>query len=403
MGHGLVGPPGAGQQVGPRRRQQRVGREARRERVEQRQAGVGPVAHPHRDRPVQLDDRRRVTHEELVVQGDDAVPPRGGGRLRGGVDLGDRGLQHVGAATAGRPQLLAGPGDLAPPPQPPVLLLDRQQLAARPDPGVPPRVLQHQQGQQPARLGLAGHELDELAGQVDRGRRQSSVGGRRVALVERQVDHRGHAGQPRLEPLGRGDLVRDARVGDLAPRPHEALRHRRRRHEEGAGDVGDLEPRHRAQRERDLRVEGERGVTAREDQAQPLVAGRDRLAARGRHRQLGPLVVGPAQEVDRPVPRGHGQPGRRVGRRPVRLPADERGGERVAGGVLGERPVARQPDQARHDAGPVRPVGAGDRLGRRRHPPSFSTGRISMRPWCAIGCRVTKSIAWSRSSHSSRS
>ena len=141
--------------------------------------------------------------------------------------------------------------------------------------------------------------------------------------------------------------------------------------------------------DRDLGWEVQRGMAAGEDQPQPVVlAGRGVVAERG-HRQLAALVGGPAEEVDRPVPGGQGQPGRRVGRRPVRLPADERLRERITGGVLGQRPVARHPDEPGDDACPVRTVRLGDGVRRRAHSSSPRTGRISMRPWRAIGCRLT--------------
>ena len=60
-------------------------------------------------------------------------------------------------------------------------------------------------------------------------------------------------------------------VGDLSLRPHEPLRHRRRRDEERARDLLGLEADERAKRERDLRLERERRVAAGEDEAKAVV------------------------------------------------------------------------------------------------------------------------------------
>jgi hypothetical protein len=52
---------------------------------------------------------------------------------------------------------------------------------------------------------------------------------------------------------------------------HEALGHRRRRHQEGGGDLVRAQPAERAQRQRDLGVERQRRVAAGEDQLEALV------------------------------------------------------------------------------------------------------------------------------------
>ncbi len=220
---------------------------------------------------------------------------------------------------------------------------------------------------------------------------------RRVALVERQVDDGEHPGQAFLEQFRWRHLVGDRRVGDLAPGPHESLLHRRLRHQEGAGDVGDLQAGDGPQGQRDLGRHGERRVAAREDQPQAVVAGRlDRGVCGcldgigdGRLRQLRALVARPAQEVDRPVASGEREPRPGVGRHAVALPAQERRGEGVAGRVLGEGPVAGGADQAGDDPRPLRPVGPGDGVGGRGHPSKLATGRISIRPRRAIGWRDT--------------
>ena len=74
--------------------------------------------------------------------------------------------QHVRTPPSGGSQLLAGPCDLGSPPPPAILLLDRQELARGTEAGVAPGVLQHQQREQPTRLGLGRHQLDQLPGEA---------------------------------------------------------------------------------------------------------------------------------------------------------------------------------------------------------------------------------------------
>ena len=75
--------------------------------------------------------------------------------------------------------------------------------------------------------------------------------------------------------LGGGrDAVGGVVVAQLALGPHDPLRHRRLRHQERRGDLRRVEPSQQAERERDLRVGGERRVAAEEHQAE-LVVGDD--------------------------------------------------------------------------------------------------------------------------------
>ena len=69
--------------------------------------------------------------------------------------------------------------------------------------------------------------------------------------------------------LGHG--VRNAGVADLALGAHQALGHRRRRHQKRARDLVGLQAAQRAQRQRDLRLERKRRMAAGEDQAQAIV------------------------------------------------------------------------------------------------------------------------------------
>jgi hypothetical protein len=132
------------------------------------------------------------------------------------------------------------------------------------------------------------------------------------------------------------------------------LRQRRLGNEERPGDLVRLETAERAQRQRDARLERERGVAAGEDQAQPLV--RDRRFVHvlvvlqvcfepGEQLRLALQVLLTTDPVDRPVPRdGHEPPGR-VRRGAVARPALQRGGDRVLEGVRGGVAVAEVADQ----------------------------------------------------------
>ena len=104
-------------------------------------------------------------------------------------------------------------------------------------------------------------------------RRRSHVGEGDVAVagVEGQVQHGQNPVQPLLQQLGRRNPVRDARVIDLAARPHQPLRHRGLRDEERSCDLGHRETGDGAQRQCHAGCERQGRMAAREDQAQPIV------------------------------------------------------------------------------------------------------------------------------------
>ena len=81
-----------------------------------------------------------------------------------------------------------------------------------------------------------------------------------------------------MQPVGQLGGARDAVgrvvVAQLALGPHDPLGERRLGDEEGAGDLGGVEPAEQPQRERDLGVGGERGMAAQEHQPE-LVVGDD--------------------------------------------------------------------------------------------------------------------------------
>src|SRR6266536_460189 len=202
--------------------------------------------------------------------------------------------------------------------------------------------------------------------------------------------------------MRRRDPKRDPGVLDLALRPDQALCHRLLGDEERRGDLLDGQPAERPQRERDLGVERERRMAAREDELESLV--RDRrlvhLVLRGRRQVEQPELRGErsiaADAVDRAVAGGGHQPRSRAGGHPRAGPAVGRDRERLLGGFLGEVEVAEEADQAGEDATPL----VAEDLFERPYQ-YVSTGRTSIAPPSrAAGIRDASSIAASRLSAS---
>ena len=206
-------------------------------------------------------------------------------------------------------------------------------------------------------LGLVGHQLGERAPEPDRLGREVATAA--VALVEDQVDDREHGGEAVGEQMRRRHAKRDPGGLDLALRADEPLGHGRLGDEEGAGDLVRPQAAQRAQRERDLSVERERRMAAREDELEPLVGDRRlvHVVLHGfRHVEQAGLRrerAIAADAVDRTVARGGHEPRARVGGRPVARPALGGDRERLLGGFLGEVEVAEEADQAGEDAAPL--------------------------------------------------
>src|SRR6185437_10426074 len=92
-----------------------------------------------------------------------------------------------------------------------------------------------------------------------------------MAFVEDQIDDREH-GVDSLRQLGLSrNLIRNSRVPDLVLRAHYALRKRRCRYEKGARYLFRRESAHGPERERNLCLDCQRRVTAREDESQSVV------------------------------------------------------------------------------------------------------------------------------------
>ena len=152
-----------------------------------------------------------------------------------------------------------------------------------------------------------------------------------------------------------GHLIRDARVADLGLGADDALGERGRGREKRARDLLGRQAADFAQGECHLRVGGERGVAAGEDQAQPIVFDAFLVGPGGGvvHRELlgGALFVeliesgAAAEAVDRLEPAGGHQPGARVCGHSFLRPLLERGAERVLQGFFGDVEVAEQADE----------------------------------------------------------
>jgi hypothetical protein len=139
--------------------------------------------------------------------------------------------------------------------------------------------VQQEEREQPQRLGLVRHEDGEQLAQADGlvaevAAHEPVAAGRRVALVEEQVDDGEHGAEALGEQVVRGHAKGDARLADAPLGAHEPLRKRRLGDEEGARDLTRGEAGHLAQREREARLGRQRGMAAGEDEREPLVGDR---------------------------------------------------------------------------------------------------------------------------------
>src|SRR6185437_10320446 len=315
------------------------------------------------------------------------------GRLR--VQRGDGRLDLVGTGRAVGQRAVEQPGGLGDqrPVPPAAVLVGKPDQAAPPvEPGRGPGLVQQEQCQQAEDLGLARHQPVQqpgkrhcLGGQVTAGGLPTRAG--QVALVEDQVHHGQHLGQPVSELVGVGNAQVSACGTQRLARPQQPLGHGRLSGQEGGRDLGRGQAADGAQGKRDLRLARQRGMAAGEDHAEQFVVGRLGLGAGigGGRRQQGQLLLtgpGPAQPVDRLAPGGGGQPAARVGRRRV-PPVLEGLDERVLDGVRGQPDVADPRGQRGGDAGRFGPVDAlelslvHDRGGRRAQAPLNRGGRFS--------------------------
>ncbi len=234
-------------------------------------------------------------------------------------------------------------------------------------------------------MGLGGvrDQLDDESGETDCllaeiGAHEFVAGRGDVAFGEHEVQHVQHAAEPLGELGVGGHTVGDASGLHLAFGPHEPLVHGRLGGEERPRDLRHLETTDGAERESHPGIEGEGGVAAREEQAEPVVGDAAAVVAVfvGHRRVVvvshecfevleGGLVRGAgaaaAEGVDRPPPGDGRQPTAGPRRDTARRPVGGGGGEGVGDGFLGEVDVAAHlADERRQERGPFLAVGALD-------------------------------------------
>ena len=165
--------------------------------------------------------------------------------------------------------------------------------------------------------------------------------------------------------------------------PRQAGRHRRLRHEERRRDRRRRHAAGQPHRQRDLRLDGERGMATEHNEPE-VVVGDGRTADRLVGAACGRLVDGRQQHeagsqrggtpdlVDGAATCGRQQPGLDGVRNPPLRPRLQRQHEGIGGRLLGDVDVTRQPQRPRQHSAPVGALGGGRCGGRiipaiRRH------------------------------------
>ena len=272
----------AAEQLGMRRVQRLVAGERRvvEERGEHIQPRRRPVRPAHRDGAVDLHHRRRREPPQLAVELGDPRPV-GLARRSARPCAARRSPPRAGKAPARR-RAIARSRAVRPLPDPPrvpqraVLVVERHVAAVAVDARAAPRVMQQHQREQAEHLRVVGHQGRQQPGQPDRlaaelATHEPVALRRAVALVEDQVQNLQHPGQAVGKRLVGRNAVRDPRLGDLALRAHEALRHGRLARPGRPARSRRRQAAERLQRQRNPRRHRERRVTAGEDQPQPVV------------------------------------------------------------------------------------------------------------------------------------
>jgi hypothetical protein len=355
-----------------------------RDRVHDREARGRPFRHRHRDGAIELDDGRAGHAREHRVQRRHARPVGVARRGRTRVARRDRCLQRV---EARGPSERFGAGerretaaDEQTVPSRAVLVHQQHGLAVEPEARVRARCLDLHERDQAVHLRLARHQLREDAAEAKRvgaelGPLPRVARGRRVPLVEDEVDDLEHRREALLERRAPGRLERDLGLGERPLGAHDPLRDRRLRDEERARDLVGREAAEQAQRQRDARLGREHGVARDEDEAQEVVAHVvvdglfDRLAPalflglgvvpHRLLRALGELAA--AQAVDGAVLRRRHEPRAGVVGHARLGPLLERRHERVLRELLGEADVAHHAREAGDDPRRLDPPDGVDR------------------------------------------
>ena len=242
-------------------------------------------------------------------------------------------------------------------------------------------------------LGLPRGELGQDPAQAqrvlaERGSHPVVAGGRRVALVEDQVDDLEHRRQARGELGPARDLEGDMRLGEGPLGADDALGDRRLRDEEGTRDLLGGQAAEQAERERDPRLGGQHRMAGGEDEAQEVVADvvvEGRVEIRHRH-FLRPRARGRApracarssvfrrkRSMARCFAVAMSQAPGLSGHARLR-PLLERGDQGVLGQLLGQADIAHDPRETGDEPGRLDPpdrvdraMGIGSRHGYRSH------------------------------------
>ncbi len=207
----------------------------------------------------------------------------GGSRAR--MTGGDGGLQRIGAEpVAGLLGLRLGlserskaAADQQLVPARAVLVEQQDRLSRGTGPRLQARGLDLHQGDEAMHLGFAGSQAGQDAAEAQRFLAQLRphpvvAGGRRVALVEDEVDHLQHRGQP-LAKLGAArNLEGHLLLGQRALGAYDALGNGRLGDQEGARDLVGGQAADQAQRQGHARLGGEHRMAGGEDEAQQVVA-----------------------------------------------------------------------------------------------------------------------------------
>ena len=303
--------------------------------------------------------------------------------------------------------------------QRPVLLRERHQRAVGADAGGTARVREQHEREQSRDLTVVGQQLPHGAGESDgfAGELRAlefGPGGRRVALVEDQVQHVQHDTQP-LGAFGLGRQgERDITGLDRLLGPADALRHRRLRHQEGGGDLCGRETADRSQGERELRRRRQRGMAAQEEERQRVVAVGEQFRIRrrrdervGRNARRGPVLaatprVRAPELVGEAARRHRDQPRAWLLRHPLLRPLPRGREQRFLGRILTGVELAVAAHERSEDLRCQLPQQILDaRVGAHiSSPPAFMSGRTSIAVYRASGICDARSLARSTESQS---
>src|SRR5204863_4819202 len=179
-------------------------------------------------------------------------------------------------------------------PERPVLIEQQHGLARWPEPRPRARRLDLHERDQAVDLRLRRHEPGQDAAEAKRvlaegGSHPVVTGGRRVALVEDEVDDLEHGRQAGGELGAAGDLEGDALLGEGPLGPDDALGDGRLWDEVRSRDLVGRQTAQQAERERHARLGREHRMTGDEHEAQEVVA--DAVVERGVEIRPGPLSL----------------------------------------------------------------------------------------------------------------